>query len=186
MPRVILLKPGSIRRDESGRILDARSSVSLIISASSKIVVDTGQDGDEGLILNALAGLRVRPEEINVVVNTHSHPDHCGSNHLFSNAEILKPNEGEAIAPGVVAMETPGHTLDSVSVLIRSAKVVVLAGDALPTFSNFLKNVPPALHVDRDLAVAGMARIIRAADVVVPGHDRPFSVKGREYVSLSD
>ena len=186
MPRVILLKPGSIRRDESGRILDARSSVSLIISASSKIVVDTGQDGDEGLILNALAGLRVRPEEINMVVNTHSHPDHCGNNQLFSNAEILVPKEGEAIAPGVIAMETPGHTLDSVSVLVRSAKVVILAGDALPTFSNFLKNVPPALHVDRDLAVASMARVIRAADVVVPGHDRPFSVKGREYVSLSD
>jgi len=42
MPDVFLIKPGSILRDESGRILDARSSVTLTISKKRKIVVDTG------------------------------------------------------------------------------------------------------------------------------------------------
>lgn len=186
MPRVILLKPGSIRRDGCGRILDARSSVSLIISGSSRIVVDTGQKGEEGPISCALAGLGLGLEEIDMVVNTHSHPDHCANNHLFSGAEILAPKEGDVIAKGVQAMETPGHTLDSISVLVRSAKVVIMAGDALPTFSNFQKNVPPALHMDKDLAAASMARIVLAAEVIVPGHDRPFSVTERKYVSLSD
>ena len=100
MPRVFLLKPGSILRDESGRILDARSSVTLIISGSRKIVVDTGLEGEAKPILKALAGLRLTPEEIDSVVNTHSHPDHCGNNHLFSRAEILAPQDRQHDWPG--------------------------------------------------------------------------------------
>jgi glyoxylase-like metal-dependent hydrolase (beta-lactamase superfamily II) len=184
MPEVYLLKPGSMQRDESGKILDARSSVTLIVSGTRRIVVDTGLKGEELQILKALAGLGFRPEEIDTVVNTHSHPDHCGNNHLFSRAKILVPKEGETIAPGVWAMETPGHSLDSISVVVESFEIAVMAGDALPTLGNFQKNVPPALHVDRALAVASMAKIASVADVVVPGHDLPFSIPKRAYIQL--
>jgi glyoxylase-like metal-dependent hydrolase (beta-lactamase superfamily II) len=54
---------------------------------------------------------------------------------------------------------------------------VVIAGDALPTLGNFQKRVPPAVHYDRALAVASMNKIIEMADMVIPGHDRPFSVR---------
>ena len=189
MPKVFLLKPGSILRDESGRILDARSSVTLMVSGSRKIVVDTGVAGEEEPILRALAELGLEPGDIDVIINTHSHPDHCGNNHLFSRAKVLTPGEGETVAPGVKAMETPGHTMDSISLAAtcmqgREMMRIVAAGDALPTIGNFQKSVPPASHVDRDLAISSMERIIRAADVVVPGHDLPFSVKTGEYVSF--
>ena len=184
MPEVYLLKPGSMQRDESGKILDARSSVTLIVSGTRRIVVDTGLKGEELQILKALAGLGFRPEEIDTVVNTHSHPDHCGNNHLFSRAKILVPKEGETIAPGVWAMETPGHSLDSISVVVESFEIAVMAGDALPTLGNFQKNVPPALHVDRVLAMASMTKIASVADVVVPGHDLPFSIPKRAYIQL--
>lgn len=203
MPRVFLLKPGSILRDESGGILDARSSVTLIISGPRKIVVDTGQKGvDEAeQILKALAGLGLKPEEIDCVINTHSHPDHCGNNYLFCRAKILAPSpalqDGSQICPGVWALATPGHSLDSISLAVRpmpqitkttkTAKTpptIVIAGDALPTFGNFQRNVPPALHVDRDLAVSSMKKIIALADIVVPGHDFPFSVRKSMYVQL--
>jgi glyoxylase-like metal-dependent hydrolase (beta-lactamase superfamily II) len=184
MPEVYLLKPGSMQRDESGKILDARSSVTLIVSGTRRIVVDTGLKGEELQILKALAGLSFRPEEIDTVVNTHSHPDHCGNNRLFSRAKILVPKDGETIAPGVWAMETPGHSLDSISVVVESFEIVVMAGDALPTLGNFQKNVPPALHVDRALAMVSMAKIASVADVVVPGHDLPFSIPKRAYIQL--
>ncbi len=184
MPEVYLLKPGSIQKDESGKILDARSSVALIISGTRKVVVDTGLKGEETQILRALARLGLRSDEIDTVVNTHSHPDHCGNNHIFPKAKILSPKEGETIAPGVFAMETPGHSPDSVSVVVENFETVVIAGDALPTFGNFQKNVPPALHVDRALAVASMAKIVSLADVVVPGHDLPFSIQKRKYIQL--
>lgn len=202
MPRVFLLKPGSILRDESGKILDARSSVTLIISGPRKIVVDTGLEGEADRISKALAGLGLKPEQIDSVVNTHSHPDHCGNNRLFTRAEILAlaPQDVLMIGPGVWALATPGHSLDSLSVVVgpvpeitKTAKTpneasmtptIVIAGDALPTFGNFQKNVPPAYHVDRDLAVSSMEKIIAIADIVVPGHDLPFSVRKSMYVQL--
>jgi N-acyl homoserine lactone hydrolase len=183
-PKVHLLKSGSILRDEGGKILDARSSVTLVIQESKKIVVDTGLFGEEEIILNALARLELRPENIDAVINTHSHPDHCGNNHIFFESEIIVPKEGEIIAPGLWIMKTPGHSRDSISVVVEASEIVVVAGDALPTFDNFLKNVPPALHVDSNLAVSSMERIISLAEVVVPGHDRPFSIRDRRYVAL--
>jgi glyoxylase-like metal-dependent hydrolase (beta-lactamase superfamily II) len=189
---VVLLKPGSILRDGAGRILDARSSVALIAIGRRRIVVDTGLAGEGELICLALSRLNLSPEDIDTVINTHSHPDHCGNNHLFTEARVLAPKEGtegEEIAPGVTAIETPGHSLDSISVVVLSGRgsskeTVVIAGDALPTMGNFLQNVPPALHIDRDLAVQSMARIIAIADVVIPGHDRPFSIRERRIADL--
>ncbi len=209
MPRVSVLKPGSLIRDKFGNLLDARSSVTLITSGMRKIVVDTGLEGEEKLIIDALARRGLKPEDIDTVVNTHNHPDHCGNNHLFSKAVLLCPGEGETIAPGVFAMATPGHTLDSICVVAEASeaianndianteaeaiarkeaaiKVIVIAGDALPTLNNFLKGVPPALHVDRSLAVSSMSRIIDVADIVVPGHDKPFSLAEGEYTQLED
>ncbi|MHB8117863.1 MAG: MBL fold metallo-hydrolase [Methanothrix sp.] len=190
MPAVFLLKPGSIERDECGRILDARSSVTMIINGRHKIIVDSGLQGEEEPLCKALAKLGIKPEEIDCIVNTHSHPDHCGNNHLFSHAKILTAKEGDVIALGVWVLATPGHSMDSISVVVEAKtatlqmKTIVISGDALPTFGNFVKKVPPAVHVDRDLAVANMQRIIALADFVVPGHDFPFSIQKKSYFPL--
>jgi N-acyl homoserine lactone hydrolase len=190
MPAVFLLKPGSIERDEHGRILDARSSATLIISGRNKIMVDSGLQGEEEVLCRALAELGIKPEEIDCIINTHSHPDHCGNNHLFSGAKVLKAKEGDVIAPGVRILATPGHSMDSISVAVETKnatlqmKTVVISGDALPTLGNFIKRVPPALHVDRGLAIASMQRIMALADLVVPGHDFPFSMQRKAYVPL--
>jgi len=189
LPRVFLLKSGSIERDQAGNILDARSSVTLIKTERGWIIVDTGQVGDEEEILKALVDLGLEKSDIDIIVNTHSHPDHCANNRLFSRAKTIYPKDGELIAPGVRALATPGHSPDSISVLVDAAihpprgdgtapatRIVVIAGDALPTLGNFRKRVPPAVHYDRALAVASMNKIIEMADMVIPGHDRPFSV----------
>jgi len=190
MPALFLLKSGSIERNEYGQILDARSSVTMIINERHKIIVDSGLMGEEEPLCRALAELGVKPEEIDCIVNTHSHPDHCGNNHLFSKAKVLTAKGGDVIAPGVWVLATPGHSMDSVSVVVETKtatlqmKTIVISGDALPTLGNFKKKVPPALHVDYDLAVASMQRILALADFVVPGHDLPFSIPKRSYVPL--
>jgi glyoxylase-like metal-dependent hydrolase (beta-lactamase superfamily II) len=183
LPIASLLKAGSLLRDEAGNILDARSSVTLITSGTM-IIEDTGQKGEEWLLLDALARKGLRPEDIDLVVNTHSHPDHCSNNRLFYRAEQLTLREGQRLAPGVVALETPGHTIDSISILVSSLWRIVIAGDALPTFDNFIKGVPPALHVDRSLAISSMSRILDVAEIVIPGHDHPFSVREKRYHHL--
>lgn len=70
-----------------------------------KIVVDTGMDIsvlpeervkawspqqlDSQRIDNALRALGVKPEDIDIVINTHLHADHCSFNKLFTNATWL-------------------------------------------------------------------------------------------------
>jgi len=191
-PRAFLLKAGHLERDEDGNILDARSSVTLLLAASKKIIVDTGLEGEAGHILGRFAELGLSPEEIDLVINTHDHLDHCGNNGLFRRAQILsgkgmgRLKEGDVVAPGVWIMETPGHTLDSISVVCESSRRIVVAGDALPLMGNYLKWVPPRLHVDMDLAMKSMAKIVEAADLVVPGHDLPFLVRERMRVTDLD
>jgi glyoxylase-like metal-dependent hydrolase (beta-lactamase superfamily II) len=183
-PEVYLIKPGSLLRDEAGNLLDARSSVALVISVSRWIIVDTGLEGEEKEILQGLQKLSIRPEEIDTVINTHSHPDHCGNNYLFSRAAVLCPKKEDQIAPGVRIVATPGHSQDSISVVVDSDRRVVISGDALPTFNNFIKGVPPAFHIDKEMAVKSMSRLEGIAEVVVPGHDRPFSLSEKRYIDL--
>lgn len=63
----------------------------LLRSQGKTILVESGVGGkpgdrdnaspaEDGTLLDSLAALDVRPEEIDVVVNTHLHADHCGWN----------------------------------------------------------------------------------------------------------
>jgi glyoxylase-like metal-dependent hydrolase (beta-lactamase superfamily II) len=59
---------------------------------------------------------------------------------------------------------------------VQADRRYVIAGDALPTEENYVKNVPPGINYDPDLAMESIKRIVGYADVVVPGHGLPFSV----------
>lgn len=175
--RIVLVKPGSLVRDAAGEILYASSSVTLIIS-DRMIVVDTGSGDERDLVSDGLRRAGVSPDDVEIVINTHLHADHTGCNEIFRRAEVLSHltglREGCMPARGVSIMETPGHTMDSISVLCSGN--VVIAGDALPTADNYIKDLPPRIHVDRSLAMKSMHRIARIARFVVPGHGRPFSI----------
>ncbi|WP_175265810.1 MBL fold metallo-hydrolase [Methanothrix thermoacetophila] len=180
--RIVLVKPGSLVRDAAGNILYASSSVTLIIS-DRILVVDTGSADERERVFDGLKRAGVSTDDIEIVVNTHLHVDHTGCNDIFRNADVLSYHtglrEGCVLAEGVSLMETPGHTLDSISVLC--SENVVIAGDALPTADNYIKDLPPRIHVDRALAMRSMHRIAGIARIVVPGHGMPFSIPdGRE------
>jgi glyoxylase-like metal-dependent hydrolase (beta-lactamase superfamily II) len=183
MTHVVLLKPGFIVRDQHGNVLDASSSVTLVKS-NILIIVDSGKRGEESMIRDALSKVGLHAEDIDLVVNTHSHEDHTGNNAMFSRAEIASSlsgsSVGDYIGKGVRIMRTAGHTMDSISVVAENVSsslgTVVMAGDAIPTHNNFVKFVPPAIHVDREQAIESMRRIIMLARTVVPGHGQAFLI----------
>jgi N-acyl homoserine lactone hydrolase len=59
-------------------------------------------------LLPNLASAGLRPDDIDLVVNSHFHPDHCGCNAFFKNATIIahKKEIEAANAPGA---ETAGY-----------------------------------------------------------------------------
>ena len=53
----------------------------------AKLMVPIMQPGEH--VLNGLAALGLEPEDIDVVINSHLHPDHCGCNAFFRKATFL-------------------------------------------------------------------------------------------------
>lgn len=60
--------------------------------------VENGQDEDEELLLGEMAQIGWRPEDVDYVINTHLHYDHCGQNNLFRGCKtkfIIQRKEWE-------------------------------------------------------------------------------------------
>lgn len=190
-PRVRVVREGFILK-RGGKIIDASSTVTLVEAGDARIIVDTGSPRDLYAIQEGLSELKVDVEAVGYVVNTHMHVDHCGCNDLFMHAkkvahELEAPPVGfltvrsdAALVPGVMVAITPGHTDGSISVFVDGEDRVAVCGDAIPTRANFASHVPPAVCVNRSLAMMSMDRIIQWADVIVPGHGPSFGVGAKK------
>lgn len=183
-----VIKQGKLVRDEKGFILEASSTVTLIKTKNKNIIVDTGIFGEENKIIKNLKKECLKPKDIDIVINTHLHLDHIGNNHLFSNGkfiahkkefpkkEFIKIEGDYNLDENIKIFETPGHTYGSISVAVKTDKVYVIAGDALPIKDNYLKWVPPGINIGKKIALESMEKIVKIADVVIPGHDAPFKI----------
>ncbi len=186
-----VIKPGVLIRTETGIILDARSTVTLIQSNANNILVDTSLKEDRELILQGLSELGLTPFDITIVINTHTHRDHVGNNNIFPSARIYTHAQGKQLPNSVKIksfpfhfpqeenlelIETPGHSWDSISVIAKMEVIYVITGDAIPLKNNYLEWIPPAVHVDVNQALDSMKKIVQIADIIIPGHDSPFKV----------
>ncbi len=86
-----------------GQPYDAALKPMLILTPEEKILVDTGigelpekyrkfwvvKRRTEENLKAQLADFNLKPEDIDVVINTHLHFDHCGNNNIFQNAKFI-------------------------------------------------------------------------------------------------
>ena len=190
-PEVTVLCEGYLVR-EGSVVVDASSTVALIVADGGVIVVDTGAPSEVETLRESLANAGFEESEVDVVVNTHLHTDHCGGNDMFANAvkmahrlerppiRMVKVEDGDELAAGVNVRCTPGHTAGSLSVLVESGDRCAICGDAIPTRQNFESGTPPAIHMDRGLAIQSMKSLVAWADVVIPGHGAAFDTLGKK------
>ena len=103
----------------SGKPCVSQVSSVYIDHPEAKIIVETGMDSsiwpdlvrqilvphqtEEQRLDNALRRIGVKPEEIDIVINTHLHADHCSFNRIFKNATwiIQRKELMEALVPEV-------------------------------------------------------------------------------------
>ncbi|MFY9895451.1 MAG: N-acyl homoserine lactonase family protein [Xanthobacteraceae bacterium] len=101
----------------------------------AKVMMPAMRPGDN--VVNALAGIGLQCDDIDVVVCSHLHPDHCGCNTFFKRATfVIQAKEVEAArAPGAdkagyVAAEweqsAPTETLDGERDLFGDGRIVVI------------------------------------------------------------
>jgi N-acyl homoserine lactone hydrolase len=145
----------------------------VVTHPGGAVLVDTGVGGPEELLsdwrvvnrsaADALADLDMTPGDINLVINTHLHFDHCGQNAVFPHAPCyvqrteLDRAKREApelydwfdfmngrfelldgdtdVLPGLSVITTPGHTVGHQCVVVQTADGAsdLLIGDAAYT-----------------------------------------------------
>lgn len=191
----------------------------LLQGDDRNILVDTGLDENElmtpagfseetGLepksILECLAELGLKPEDIDIVINTHLHDDHCGNNALFDNATFYahkaeiafckSPHpldhryddyfiedinfteiefDGE-IVPGVKVINSPGHTVGTLSVEIETGEGQTIITGFCCNSKNFPANGPavcPGVHVNAIEAWESIQKVKQSGAVIVPMHE---------------
>src|SRR5262249_23912982 len=144
----------------------------VVTHPGGAVLVDTGVGGppdmvDDWRVVNvsvadALAELDMSPADIDLVINTHLHFDHCGQNAVFRHAPFyvqraeldrMRREAGELydwfgfmdarfelldgdteVLPGLEVIATPGHTAGHQCVVVRGDDTFdLLIGDAAYT-----------------------------------------------------
>lgn len=96
---------------------------------------------------------------------------------LETHANLRQVEEGEEIEPGVRILHAPGHSPGSIAVLVDTDDgVAAVAGDVLHSAAIALSRRSPLVFWNEQDARRSIDRIVQAADVIYPGHDRPFRV----------
>lgn len=162
-----------------------RSTVSLVIDGDQRIVIDPGLAPSQDAISGPLRNHGFGVTEVTDVIISHHHPDHTVNIGMFPHARVhdhwatyhydtwdSHPAEGYKVSADVELWETPGHTPQDISTLVRTEQGLIVfthlwfyaAGPAEDPFATD----PLALH-------AGRQRVLDVADLIVPGHGPAFS-----------
>ncbi len=164
------------------------SSIVLVRDGDARIVVDPGMVKARSLILDPLAALGVAPEAVTHVFLSHHHPDHTINIALFPNAEVVDfwacyigdqwldhDGDGYHLSPHAQLWLTPGHTREDASLIVEADDAVYAMTHAWWR-ADRTPEVDP-LGDDQAALEASRARLLAAADIVIPGHGGPFRVE---------
>ena len=124
------------------------------------------------------ARILVHPAERRYAANPHRNdwatPAWSGKM-LEIQQRIEETDEGDEIEPGLRIIHTPGHSVGSICVVAETDEgLAVVSGDVLHYSSAALTRKNPVVFWDADQASKSIDRVVEMADVIYPGHDRPF------------
>src|SRR6185503_16400279 len=160
------------------------SSCTLVRDAGRVIVVDPGMAPGAAAILDPLAALGVRPEDVTEVVLSHHHPDHTMYAGLFPKAAVHdhwaiyrgtdwedSDCDGRVISESVQLARTPGHTAEDLVLIAGTPDGVVVTTHSWFHADSGVDDEDPEdpqqLHESR-------RSILDVADRIIPGHGPAF------------
>jgi len=165
------------------------STVSLVRDGDVTVIVDPGMVADRRQILDPLAAFGVDAASVTDVVISHHHPDHTLNAALFPNARVHdfwaiyerdlwtdREADGFQLSDSISLMGSPGHTLQDITTLVRTAEGLVAC-----THMWWSADGPATdpLAEDQALLDESRARLLALGpSLVVPGHGAPFAPRG--------
>ncbi len=174
----------------------ASSSVTLIHDHDLNILVDVGMNRQ--LLLDSLAKENLSTDDINYVLLTHTHIDHCLLAGIFENAQIIDDSsiysfdgkiiEHDGKIPGtdIEIIPTPGHDQFHCAVLVNTdehGKVAISAdlfwwsdSDEQKIDKESLINLDDPYMKDKEALRTSREKILKIANYIIPGHGKPFKI----------
>lgn len=94
---------------------------------------------------------------------------------ILERQKLVEVSGGDQLLQGVRVIDMPGHTPGGIGLSVETAAgLSVLAGDALHHARVAVLGENPLIFWDQEAARDTIARVVKMADVIVPGHDRVF------------
>lgn len=189
---VKVLKPGYTVRLNPTQ-LKADGTITLI-KGRKNVLVDTGGPWDRDFLVSALAENGLSPQDISYVVCTHGHSDHTGNTNLFPDAALISSfdvcngdlytlHDFASGTPYVIddcieVIATPGHTMQDVSVIVRTGKgVVAITGDLFESEADLSdETLWKSMSEHPESQQSSRVKILKIADRIIPGHGDVFDV----------
>ncbi len=176
----------------------ATSSCVLIIDKDTKIIVDPGMDRTK--LLDGLAKENLMPRDINYVVISHTHLDHCGLAGIFEKAKLVDDGAIYTFEGGyedyvadkpfpsddIKVIKTPGHDPFHCSVVVKTDNgTIVVAEDVFwwwdeeeqKTDRESLMNKSDEYAKNTEELKKSRENILEHADYIIPGHGKIFKVE---------
>lgn len=149
----------------------------------------------------------ISTNDVTHVVCTHGHSDHIGCNYLFLNAKehivgraISNKDEYRSIEDettydideGIYIMPTPGHTLDSISLIVENnnlcSKPVAVCGDLFEKredcFHELIWIGAGSDSIDKQRKSRKF--ISEMAGIIIPGHGPQFEITDEIITKLNE
>ena len=111
---------------------DTFGSCVYVLKLGKNILIDTSSEDNKEELLKDLKELKLKPEDIEIVLLTHRHWDHDGNLSLFSEAKVYSKNNISDLSSENLqdfkVIKTPGHTKDSICFLYKD---ILFSGDTV-------------------------------------------------------
>lgn len=195
MAEVKVLVRGYAKKEKDYEL--ASCTTTFIKDKDLNIIVDPGMN--RKMLLESLEKENLSINDINYVILTHTHIDHCLLAGIFENAEIIddssiysfegkiKDHEGKVPNTDIEIIKTPGHDQFHCAVVVDTNNLgkIVIAADVFwwadneeqKTDRESLINHKDAYVKDEFQLKESRKKILEIADYIIPGHGKMFKVK---------
>lgn len=153
---------------------------------------------DKDVLLRELKFHHVKPDDVNYLVCTHGHSDHCGNMNLFLNATHFLgscishrhhynyhdfENNPYVLDKNIEVIFTPGHTSTCVSVIVKNTNLengatVAIVGDLFEKEEDIFNDTfwREAGTENEYAQRQNRLKIAEMVDYIIPGHGPKFQV----------
>lgn len=107
--------------------------------------------------------------------------------HLIPADRVVPIEPGDDVIPGVEFIAAPGHTAGCIALEVRlDGEVAIITADAVPWAEVARLEQSALVFGDVEQSQESIRKLVERADVMYPGHDRPFRLVNGKVEYLTD